>query len=418
MTLLDKIRNDEAYINIKRRVDELKIPINVNQKIIGFGKYENFYLFYIYENKSGKIIFVARKKYSKKSEVVELMLDKYNLDSINGAIDLIYNEYVKSKNLVKDYSNQSIEKESKNNIICEVKNPNAQLKADEEYRKISIFLKEELSRVRTYFAQLEVLAPYYIFDNKVLEELVTNIPTSKKLLMNISGVGKAKAEKYGERILSTIKMVVNQYQIDEYQWRRYKRVKEPIGPSIKSTPSPLPKKHDTIESQPVLYFFRLLENGIDPCTNKKIEGLSNATISLLQKFLGIEQEEANKVSIEESKKNTKMNLYKKQEKKYRDISKIIKVNDIVTVEDNGVEYSFTIFPVYYEYKPVNDPTRLGRITYDVIPHCDANPELNQIPQTAPLAEAVIGKVPGEEYEFNVKEIIHRGYIKKVVKNKI
>ncbi|MDE6636287.1 MAG: HRDC domain-containing protein, partial [Lachnospiraceae bacterium] len=54
----------------------------------------------------------------------------------------------------------------------------------------------------------ENIKPYYIFNNKELDELVEKKPTSKEELINISGFGKVKIEKYGDEIISIIRQMM------------------------------------------------------------------------------------------------------------------------------------------------------------------------------------------------------------------
>lgn len=410
MELIEQLKDNPIYKKVLAKANELHLEVNINQKLIGFGKFEDFYLFYIFCDKNGNINFVARTEYSKKSKRIEALLVEENTNIILKAIENIYKVYLFTQNNKLD--EEIVKEEIKEDIIGFVENPNTKIEPSEEYRRISIQLSEEIANVRTYFARLERLTPYYIFDNKVLERIVVNLPTTKELLMNVNGIGKVKAEKYGERIISTIKMIVKQYQIDEYQWRRYKRTREPEP--IKPEPPKGPEQPSPQPISVVSLILRCLENSIDPFSGKKIEGLSRETILKLKSELGFAGE-----IIDDSNTDSKPNKEPKKEPKkpiiYRDPTKTIKVHDTVTVEDNKGEYTFTIFPVYYEYKPVSDPSKPGRIIYVMIPHCDANPELNQIAETAPLALAVLGKVEGEEYEFKVNEKRYTGIIKKVIK---
>ncbi len=53
----------------------------------------------------------------------------------------------------------------------------------------------------------ENIKPYYIFNNKQLEELVERKPMTKEELIQISGFGEVKTEKYGLDIINIIKKV-------------------------------------------------------------------------------------------------------------------------------------------------------------------------------------------------------------------
>jgi ATP-dependent DNA helicase RecQ len=59
------------------------------------------------------------------------------------------------------------------------------------------------------------LPPYVIFSDKTLVEMAAYFPQSKESLLNISGVGKVKYERYGSAFLSVIKEYCRANKIDE-----------------------------------------------------------------------------------------------------------------------------------------------------------------------------------------------------------
>ncbi|KAL1222851.1 ATP-dependent DNA helicase Q-like 4A [Cardamine amara subsp. amara] len=52
---------------------------------------------------------------------------------------------------------------------------------------------------------------YHIFINSTLQQISRRIPRTKEELLEISGLGKAKVSKYGDRLLETIESTVNEY---------------------------------------------------------------------------------------------------------------------------------------------------------------------------------------------------------------
>jgi ATP-dependent DNA helicase RecQ len=62
-----------------------------------------------------------------------------------------------------------------------------------------------LRQKRKEMADEAKIPPYVIFSDKTLIEMAAYYPQSSESLLNISGVGQAKAEKYGEAFLSVIK---------------------------------------------------------------------------------------------------------------------------------------------------------------------------------------------------------------------
>lgn len=65
-------------------------------------------------------------------------------------------------------------------------------------------LFEQLRRKRKNLADSENVPPYVIFSDKSLVEMATYFPQSKDSMLEISGVGYAKLEKYGLKILNEI----------------------------------------------------------------------------------------------------------------------------------------------------------------------------------------------------------------------
>ena len=63
---------------------------------------------------------------------------------------------------------------------------------------------ERLRALRLELAQTSGLPPYVIFHDKTLKEMAVRRPTNREQLLEISGVGEIKAEKYGEQFLATL----------------------------------------------------------------------------------------------------------------------------------------------------------------------------------------------------------------------
>ncbi len=74
----------------------------------------------------------------------------------------------------------------------------AELEADPE-------LFEELRKLRTRIASEEGVPAYIVFSNATLADMAAKRPTDEDELLDVSGVGRAKASKYGERFLACIK---------------------------------------------------------------------------------------------------------------------------------------------------------------------------------------------------------------------
>ncbi|WP_169911132.1 HRDC domain-containing protein [Evansella clarkii] len=66
-------------------------------------------------------------------------------------------------------------------------------------------LYEELKAYRLDHAKKENVAAYYIFNNSTLDDIIEKMPSNKKELLKIKGLGKTKAEKYGAGILEIVR---------------------------------------------------------------------------------------------------------------------------------------------------------------------------------------------------------------------
>ena len=65
-------------------------------------------------------------------------------------------------------------------------------------------LFEILRQLRLKIAREEGLPPYIIFSDKTLIDMSIKAPTDKMAILNVSGVGEAKYEKYGERFIEAV----------------------------------------------------------------------------------------------------------------------------------------------------------------------------------------------------------------------
>jgi len=82
-------------------------------------------------------------------------------------------------------------------------------KRDESWRSLlkdkDMPLFDSLRSWRSERCKKEGVPPYVICNNKQLANVVTTCPQSLSALMRIDGIGKAKAEKYGQEILAFLK---------------------------------------------------------------------------------------------------------------------------------------------------------------------------------------------------------------------
>lgn len=65
-------------------------------------------------------------------------------------------------------------------------------------------LFEKLRSLRLEIAREEAMPPYIIFSDKTLIDMCVKVPQNKAQMLNVSGVGTAKFDKYGQRFLDEI----------------------------------------------------------------------------------------------------------------------------------------------------------------------------------------------------------------------
>lgn len=92
---------------------------------------------------------------------------------------------------------------------CQDKEPELQTKSrnrksTDSLTKAGYELFEILRKLRLAIAREEALPPYIIFSDRTLIDMSIKTPVDKKSILNVSGVGEAKYEKYGEKFIEAI----------------------------------------------------------------------------------------------------------------------------------------------------------------------------------------------------------------------
>ena len=72
-------------------------------------------------------------------------------------------------------------------------------------------LFEILRKLRLTIAREEGLPPYIIFSDKTLIDMSIETPTDRQAILNVSGVGEAKYEKYGERFIDAVTVFMEEH---------------------------------------------------------------------------------------------------------------------------------------------------------------------------------------------------------------
>lgn len=86
------------------------------------------------------------------------------------------------------------------NVSCVATRCQNQAKLIDDNKQLITGLKE----FRLKKSQQEKKKPYYIFNNKQMEDLIKKMPKTKEELLKVSGFGPVKTEKYGDEIINII----------------------------------------------------------------------------------------------------------------------------------------------------------------------------------------------------------------------
>ncbi|WP_373497241.1 DNA helicase RecQ [Aquiflexum sp.] len=86
-------------------------------------------------------------------------------------------------------------------------------------------LLDELKRIRFQIAQKQNVPPYVVFADSSLVEMATYFPIDDASFLTISGVGRVKANSYGEDFMNVIREFVKENNIEPIQKRNYSKPK-------------------------------------------------------------------------------------------------------------------------------------------------------------------------------------------------
>ncbi len=108
----------------------------------------------------------------------------------------------------KEVTNQKksrINKSSKNDKRDKSVNTKSSSKRSTDFlTKAGFELFETLRQLRLTIAREEGMPPYIVFNDKTLIDMCIKTPRNRESMLNVSGVGAAKYEKYGERFIEAI----------------------------------------------------------------------------------------------------------------------------------------------------------------------------------------------------------------------
>lgn len=116
--------------------------------------------------------------------------EKYEQYKMNPIIEPIEEEKIEVSIVEKDTIKEDIIKEDT-------------IKEEERLVEETEIFKE-LKKFRLDKSREEKIKPFYIFNNKQLNDLIIKMPRNNEELQNVDGFGEMKANKYGEDIVSII----------------------------------------------------------------------------------------------------------------------------------------------------------------------------------------------------------------------
>jgi ATP-dependent DNA helicase RecQ len=104
-------------------------------------------------------------------------------------------------------------------------------------------LFEELRGLRRTIAEKLSLPPYLVFTDQVLLELSATRPSSLDKMLNISGIGQAKLQSYGQMFLDAIREVCSQQSLNrDVSWKSQQGVRSIKSSGTKPLTLPLLQK--------------------------------------------------------------------------------------------------------------------------------------------------------------------------------
>lgn len=113
-------------------------------------------------------------------------------------------------NRLRDESVRIVLKTREEKEEYKVKKKNKETKQN-ELTSLGYELFEVLRRLRMQIAQEMAVPPYIVFSDKSLFDMCRQVPSNMEQMLDISGVGRRKYEKYGELFIQAIQRFVNEH---------------------------------------------------------------------------------------------------------------------------------------------------------------------------------------------------------------
>lgn len=175
------VKSIVVLANPRSIIDKSKAPIEIRNSII---KVDQLVSFFTNEFKTAKKI--------------HFMLDKF----VYQIADFITNNNKPIPLEIEKYKLKNVETASAVEVVIKpiVKKIERKLTDDAMYKDLKAF--------RLLQSKKEQVKPFFIFYNSTLDQLIAEKPTSTKALLNISGFGEVKVQKYGEAIIEIVRKYV------------------------------------------------------------------------------------------------------------------------------------------------------------------------------------------------------------------
>ncbi|WP_027701949.1 DNA helicase RecQ [Metaclostridioides mangenotii] len=153
-----------------------------------------------------------------------------------------------------------------NDISMDILKGNIQVEFKEDVITEVIEVKDELyeslRELRKKISVLQKIAPYMVFGDGTLKSMSMKMPTTQKEMLNISGVGQVKYEKYGEQFENVIREYidkngigrkVDKKSLEEDILNDEEAVKKKLSSKRKSEKVEIEDEFFRVESNKVLY---------------------------------------------------------------------------------------------------------------------------------------------------------------------
>lgn len=122
---------------------------------------------------------------------------EFSADVMKETAEMFLNANVKNRS---DYAQKYEELVLEINSVERNKDCNHALEKNVDIERMIL----ELKKFRLEYSRAEGVKPYYIFNDAQMQDLISKKPETKEQLLQVSGFGKVKVEKYGNHILEIL----------------------------------------------------------------------------------------------------------------------------------------------------------------------------------------------------------------------